>query len=233
MYFSVKSSIKTDDKNLCNDSNQLFRKPLFSDNKNRVKKRVDNELQTHSPHEQKSNTCNTSGSRMRHNIPHRFADITNKIPNNKCVTCADAIHFGKKAKKCSECNATTHPKCSQRLPNNCGLPVQLMQQLFHSSNDVNDNYDDYYQTQPIDDVIEFQPLEPSAPEETFIKYDDNSDSSATTDNNESDSGAVLSGALMETPNHLKEIQDICDNKENDNFSFTDSMLEMIERSDNQ
>ena len=216
-----------------NQSNQLFRKPLFSDNKNknRNKKPVENHLQTRPTYEQKER----SGSRMCHNIPHRFSELTNKLPNNKCVSCAEVIHFGKKAKKCSECNATTHPKCAQRLPNNCGLPVQLMQHLFDSSHEMFDNPEgraEYYQSQPIDDIIEVQQLEPSAPEETFTKYDDNSDSSGnTTDNNESDSGAVMSSARMESPYYLKEIQDICDNKENDGFSFTDSLLDIIERTE--
>ncbi|CAG2114313.1 unnamed protein product [Medioppia subpectinata] len=229
--FQLKNSIKFDDLSVkSNDSNEhVFRKPLFcAENKKHVNQRVENRLHsTPATAAPPPDNWSLGSQRMHHNIPHRFVETTNKLPNNKCVSCAETIHFGRKAVKCSECGATTHAKCSLKLPNNCGLPVQMMQQLFHSSYDVNENQlaDAYYQTQRIDDVINVEPLEPSAPEETFVKYDDNSDSSGTTDNNEPDNGAVLTDVLDAD---YREIQDICD-KENDGFSFTDSMLEVLDR----
>jgi hypothetical protein len=189
---------------------------LFNENKKKYdEKRIDTEVHQFS--------TKYSATRMHHNIPHRFDEIINKIPNNKCVSCAEVIHFGKKSKKCSECGATIHPKCAHRLPNNCGLPVQLMQQIFNSSGDV---HKDYYQSPRIDDIVEVHP-EPSAPEESFVKY--HSDSSATTDNNDDEDvfdGPALS-TITDSPN-LKEVQDICDNKESDNFSFSNSLLEILE-----
>ncbi|CAG2160346.1 unnamed protein product [Oppiella nova] len=220
--FQLKNSIKTDDSSLNSQSNDVFRKPLFTDNRNRVPQRVENRVHN------TADTWSLGSQRMHHNIPHRFVEITTKIPNTKCVSCADNIHFGRKAVRCSECSATTHTKCSHKMPNNCGLPVQMMQQLFHSSYDVDNQLDDdYYQSQRVDDVIRVEPLEPSAPEETFVKYEDHSDSSGTTDNNEPDSGAAMSDAILES--EFREIVDICDNKENDGFSFTDSMIEVLDR----
>ena len=104
-----------------------------------------------------------------------------------------------------------------------------MQQIFNSSSDVKPK--NYYQSPPIDDIIEVHP-EPSAPHESFVRY--HSDSSATTDNNDdehSDTGAVISRDTVDSPVNLKEIEDICNNKENDNFSFSDSLLDILEKAD--
>lgn len=37
--------------------------------------------------------------RMKHNIPHRFANILNMKPT-KCSVCVDTVHFGRHASKC-------------------------------------------------------------------------------------------------------------------------------------
>jgi hypothetical protein len=211
MYFPVlqlKKSIKDNEINL---DDQTFRKPFdlcINDHNNTVN---DNHNQ-----------------RMHHNIPHRFIEVSHPF-NAKCVSCAETIHFGRKALKCSECDAISHPKCVHLLPNNCGLPVELMQHLFHSSHDVNDNYFDHMINNEEQDVVEVQQLEPSAPEaDSPINYCNSSDSSATTDNNESDSGAFMSQVFGTPVNKdIREIEAICANDNEECFSFTDSMLEVL------
>jgi hypothetical protein len=224
MYFPVlqlKKSIKDNEIN----SDQTFRKPfdlrindhnIVNDNLNQSEAQIDFDKTA------------TSFQRMHHNIPHRFIEVSHPF-NAKCVSCAETIHFGRKALKCSECNAISHPKCVDLLPNNCGLPVELMQHLFHSSHDVNDNYFDDMINNEEQDMVEVEQLEPSAPEaHSPINYCNSSDSSATTDNNESDSGAFMSQAL-ETPvnKDIREIEAICANYNEECFSFTDSMLEVL------
>lgn len=216
MYFSVlqlKKSIKTSD-------NQQFRKPfnLFDDHNNVV-----NEIPVKS--ESQLDKSTTSFQRMHHNIPHRFLEVTNKL-KAKCVSCADTIFFGK-ILKCSECGATSHPKCAEMLPNNCGLPVEMMQHLFLNSNDVNDNHFDDLENS--EDLVEVQELEPSAPEaHSPINNYDSSDSSATTDNNESFSEDHTSQAFgtRRTDSNIRQIEAIC--AEEEGFSFTDSMLDVLE-----
>ncbi|KAJ8043686.1 Citron Rho-interacting kinase [Holothuria leucospilota] len=63
--------------------------------------------------------------RMKHNIPHRFANILNMKPT-KCAVCVDTVHFGRHASKCQECNLVCHPKCASALPHTCGLPFQFV-----------------------------------------------------------------------------------------------------------
>ncbi|PIK49398.1 putative citron Rho-interacting kinase [Apostichopus japonicus] len=63
--------------------------------------------------------------RMKHNIPHRFANILNMKPT-KCSVCVDTVHFGRHASKCQECHRVCHPKCASALPHTCGLPFQFV-----------------------------------------------------------------------------------------------------------
>lgn len=224
MYFSVlqlKQSIKSDE---LSSDNELFRKPFDLINQNNTGR--DRPVQI----EFQNDKLSTNFQRMHHNIPHRLAEVTNKL-NTRCVSCAETIHIGRKTMRCNECRAVSHPKCAENLPNNCGLPVELLQHFFHNSNDVNDHYFEDILNGEEQDVVEVQELEPSAPEaNSFINNCHSSDSSATTDNNESDSGAFMSHGLEKNENSdIREIEAICTHTEEEGFSFTDSMIEALDQ----
>ncbi|XP_072033601.1 citron Rho-interacting kinase-like [Amphiura filiformis] len=71
--------------------------------------------------------------RMKHNIPHKWS-IGLNIRATKCAVCADSVHFGRQAGKCSECNQVCHVRCVDFLPASCGLPTEL---VWHYSQAMN------------------------------------------------------------------------------------------------
>lgn len=156
-------------------------------------------------------------SGVAHNIPHRFNEIK-CIRSVKCIACKETINFGKAGHRCSECHSVVHINCVKNLPNNCGLPKELMDAVSLTSHSYpKDNYaltKEYLRSS-------FEPIEvdnpvPSAP----LSTNPNSDSSLqTTDNNDSDEFVTNKG-------EDSEFENICQKQE---FTFTDSILESIQK----
>ncbi|KAJ8956368.1 hypothetical protein NQ318_015106 [Aromia moschata] len=75
-----------------------------------------------SPSKQKSDLYRqNSVQRMHHNIPHRY-DSKLCTKSTKCAGCLEPVSLGRSMNVCRECGAATHPHCSSKLPNTCGLP---------------------------------------------------------------------------------------------------------------
>ncbi|KAG1538088.1 hypothetical protein G6F51_009985 [Rhizopus arrhizus] len=67
--------------------------------------------------------------KLNHKIPHRFEPITN-IGANWCCHCGYMLPLGSRgAKKCSECDITAHTRCERRVPDFCGLSMEMANQM--------------------------------------------------------------------------------------------------------
>ncbi|KAI9255992.1 kinase-like domain-containing protein [Sporodiniella umbellata] len=67
--------------------------------------------------------------KLSHKIPHRFEPITN-IGANWCCHCGYMLPLGSRgAKKCSECDITAHTRCERRVPDFCGLSMEMANQM--------------------------------------------------------------------------------------------------------
>ena len=71
---------------------------------------------------------------MAKGMPHQFEPAKVKF-TTLCVSCANQIYFGQKAKKCRDCQCTVHANCD--LMENCGMPVDLMRQALHENGSDN------------------------------------------------------------------------------------------------
>lgn len=91
-----------------------------------------------------------------HDIPHNFVPTKVKL-TTLCVSCANTIYFGQKAKKCQDCQSTVHLNCS--LVNNCGVPVDCVRKVIHEN--------DYPSSDAVSQMSEASNVEPSAPEAEF------------------------------------------------------------------
>ncbi|CAG8549977.1 5213_t:CDS:10, partial [Diversispora eburnea] len=66
---------------------------------------------------------------LKHRIPHRFEEITN-ITANWCCHCGYMLPLGKKsAKRCSECNITSHARCTHLVPDFCGMTMRRANEM--------------------------------------------------------------------------------------------------------
>ncbi|KAG0261804.1 Serine/threonine kinase [Mortierella polycephala] len=62
--------------------------------------------------------------KLNHRIPHRFEAFTN-LSASWCCHCGYILPLGKKgAKKCTECNITSHAACSHLVPDFCGMDME-------------------------------------------------------------------------------------------------------------
>ncbi|KAF9964470.1 Serine/threonine kinase [Mortierella alpina] len=62
--------------------------------------------------------------KLNHRIPHRFEAFTN-LSASWCCHCGYILPLGKKgAKRCTECNITSHATCSHLVPDFCGMDME-------------------------------------------------------------------------------------------------------------
>ncbi|KAG0053495.1 Serine/threonine kinase [Gryganskiella cystojenkinii] len=62
--------------------------------------------------------------KLNHRIPHRFEAFTN-LSASWCCHCGYILPLGKKgAKRCTECNVTSHAACSHLVPDFCGMDME-------------------------------------------------------------------------------------------------------------
>ncbi|KZS90541.1 hypothetical protein SISNIDRAFT_444049 [Sistotremastrum niveocremeum HHB9708] len=86
----------------------------------------------------KSNTeVEGDEEKINHRIPHRFAPITN-IGANWCCHCGYFLPLGRKnARKCTECNITCHESCAHLVPDFCGMPMDIANELLRQWKEIN------------------------------------------------------------------------------------------------
>lgn len=66
---------------------------------------------------------------LNHRIPHRFEPFANVGPN-WCCHCGILLPFGRKnARRCSECDITTHADCAHLVPDFCGMTMEMANRL--------------------------------------------------------------------------------------------------------
>ncbi|KAI8837512.1 kinase-like domain-containing protein [Chytriomyces cf. hyalinus JEL632] len=66
---------------------------------------------------------------IQHRIPHRFEETCN-LGLNWCCHCGYTLPLRQKeCRRCSECGISAHTSCSLLVPNLCGLPTELIDQM--------------------------------------------------------------------------------------------------------
>jgi citron Rho-interacting kinase len=65
---------------------------------------------------------------LHHNIPHKFNPLPpmRSLVAGKCAHCELALSRKRKMEQCIHCKIRCHPECSRKIPNNCGLPVEML-----------------------------------------------------------------------------------------------------------
>lgn len=67
--------------------------------------------------------------KINHRIPHRFQPFSN-MTANWCCHCGYVLPFGKKnCRKCTECGLTAHASCVHLVPDFCGMPMAVANQI--------------------------------------------------------------------------------------------------------
>ncbi|KAF5381200.1 hypothetical protein D9757_007860 [Collybiopsis confluens] len=83
----------------------------------------------------KSNTGDDE-AKINHRIPHRFEPLTN-IGANWCCHCGYMLPLGRKnARKCSECDITSHANCAHLVPDFCGMSMETANTLLSDMRDI-------------------------------------------------------------------------------------------------
>ncbi|KAI9852346.1 MAG: Serine/threonine kinase [Thelocarpon superellum] len=67
--------------------------------------------------------------KLNHRIPHRFEGFSN-MGANWCCHCGYILPLGKKnCRKCTECGLTAHAQCLHFVPDFCGMPMEVANQI--------------------------------------------------------------------------------------------------------
>lgn len=75
--------------------------------------------------------------KINHRIPHRFAPITN-LSANWCCHCGYMLPLGRKnARRCTECQITCHASCAHLVPDLCGMPMEVANELLRNWKEIN------------------------------------------------------------------------------------------------
>ncbi|ORY23212.1 hypothetical protein BCR39DRAFT_591059 [Naematelia encephala] len=74
--------------------------------------------------------------KINHRIPHRFTAYTN-MSANWCCHCGYMLPFGRKnSVKCSECGITCHQTCAHKVPDFCGMTMEMANILLKNLRDI-------------------------------------------------------------------------------------------------
>ncbi|KAF9108200.1 Serine/threonine kinase [Mortierella sp. GBA35] len=81
--------------------------------------------------------------KLNHRIPHRFEAFTN-LSASWCCHCGYILPLGKKgAKRCTECNVTSHAACSHLVPDFCGMDMEkanmILMEIKRAKRNTTDN----------------------------------------------------------------------------------------------
>ncbi|KAG0090897.1 Serine/threonine kinase [Podila epicladia] len=81
--------------------------------------------------------------KLNHRIPHRFEAFTN-LSASWCCHCGYILPLGKKgAKRCTECNVTSHATCSHLVPDFCGMDMEkanmILMEIKRAKRNTTDN----------------------------------------------------------------------------------------------
>ncbi|KAI9803413.1 MAG: Serine/threonine kinase [Piccolia ochrophora] len=67
--------------------------------------------------------------KLNHRIPHRFEGFSN-MGANWCCHCGYMLPLGRKnCRKCTECGLTSHAQCLHLVPDFCGMPMEVANQI--------------------------------------------------------------------------------------------------------
>jgi hypothetical protein len=218
MYFLVnqlKKSITNNENNI-NYSNPISKTIL---NNNTIKVNKHNNFDDTPEHSENEEIC-IKGL----NNQHRYVESICKF-KMPCVACQQSIQFGSKALKCTECYALSHIKCAQISGNNCGLAMHLTHNTLDTS--PTDYYNDYIMEKlktRDDSNLNIEPSAPSPQPDAGFSHN----SSNTTDNNESDT-PLNANTIVKRINEIN-YDNYAD--QNEQFSFTDSMLDALDAPNN-